>query len=78
VLVLADAQWLHIPAKPVEAVDTTGAGDCFCGALAVALSEGRALPEAVHFANTAAGLSVQRLGASTSMPTRAMLDNALT
>jgi ribokinase len=78
VLVLADDQWLHLPAQPVEAVDTTGAGDCFCGALAVALSEGRALPEAVRFANAAAGLSVQKLGASASMPTRTALDDFLT
>jgi ribokinase len=59
-----------VPGITVEAVDTTAAGDVFNGALAVALSEGKKLEEAVFFANRAAGLSVTRLGAQASAPYR--------
>ena len=52
----------------VEAVDTTGAGDCFSGALAVALARGLTLIDAVRYANAAAALAVTRFGAQTSMP----------
>jgi ribokinase len=55
---------------PVKAVDTTAAGDVFCGALAVALSEGKNTEEAVVFANKAAGISVTRMGAQASAPHR--------
>jgi ribokinase len=58
-------------------VDTTAAGDTFVGALCVARAEGRSRAEALHFAATAAALSVQREGASTSMPTRAEIDAAM-
>jgi ribokinase len=51
-------------------VDTTAAGDVFNGALAVALSEGKALNEAVVFANKAASISVTRMGAQASAPYR--------
>jgi ribokinase len=54
----------------VKAVDTTAAGDVFNGALAVALGEGRALLEAVRFANAAAAISVTRVGAQPSAPQR--------
>jgi ribokinase len=60
----------HFAARQVEAVDTTAAGDCFNGALAVALSEGASVVEAIHFATTAAAISVTRLGAQASIPTR--------
>lgn len=60
--------WL--PAHRVQAVDTTAAGDCFAGALSVALAEGRPLPDAVGFAQAAAALSVTRLGAQPSLPYR--------
>ena len=59
----------------VNAVDATAAGDCFNGTLAVALSEGRTLLEAVRFANTAAALSVQQAGAVPSLPTRSAIDD---
>ena len=59
-----------IPAPPVTPVDTTAAGDCFNGALAVALSDGQSLPDAVAFACRAASVSVTRPGAQASMPTR--------
>jgi ribokinase len=54
----------------VTAIDSVGAGDCFCGALAVALCEGRDLPEAIQFAAAAAAISVTRAGAAASMPDR--------
>ncbi|MFI1458486.1 ribokinase [Streptomyces roseus] len=65
---------LAVPALPVRAVDTTAAGDTFVGALAVALGEGRPMPEALRWASAAAALSVRRPGAQDSMPTRAETD----
>ncbi len=65
----------QIPTYKVPVTDTTGAGDTFNGALAVALMEGLELAEAIKFANGAAALSVQKLGAQTGMPTREDLDN---
>lgn len=67
---------LRVPARRVEAVDSTAAGDTFVGALVVALTEGRSPAEALTWASTAAALSVQRPGASTSMPTRTEIDAA--
>lgn len=58
----------------VKAVDTTAAGDCFNGALAVALAEGLPTVDAVEFANAAAALSVTKAGAQPSLPTRAEVD----
>jgi ribokinase len=66
-----DAEPLHVPAPQVAAVDTTAAGDTFVGALAVALGEGRSAHAALTWAVSAAALSVQKPGASTSMPSRA-------
>lgn len=65
---------LTVPAPRVRAVDTTAAGDTFVGALAVALGEGRPMPEALSWASAAAALSVQRPGAQDSMPTRSQTD----
>lgn len=65
---------VNVPAVKVEAVDTTGAGDTFSGAFAVAIAEGKALKEAIAFANIAAGLSVRKKGAQTGMPTREEID----
>jgi ribokinase len=59
-----------IPVVPVRAFDTTAAGDVFNGALAVAISEGKELDEAVDFANKAASISVTRMGAQASAPYR--------
>jgi ribokinase len=61
----------------VEAVDTTAAGDVFNGAVAVALSEGKDLKDAVIFANKAASISATRLGAQASAPYRNEVDNLL-
>ncbi|MEV6986444.1 ribokinase [Sphaerisporangium sp. NPDC051017] len=68
---------LRVPALPVTAVDTTAAGDTFAGALAVGRAEGMPAERALRFATAAAALSVQREGASTSMPARAEIDAAL-
>jgi ribokinase len=59
-----------VPAIKVKAIDTTAAGDVFNGALAVAISEGKAITDAVEFANAAAAISVTRLGAQASAPNR--------
>lgn len=59
-----------VPAPPVTAIDTTAAGDCFNGALAVALSEGVEIDQAVSFACKAASISVTRMGAQSSLPSR--------
>ena len=75
---LADAtRAQHFPARVVEAKDTTAAGDCFNGALATGLSEGMTIDEAITFANVAASLSITRLGAQASLPTRAEVEAAL-
>lgn len=66
-----------IPAFRVKALDTTGAGDAFNGGLLTALSEGKDLWEAAKFANALAALSVQKLGTTPSMPSRAEIDKFL-
>jgi len=60
----------HVPAFPVTAVDSTGAGDVFCGCLGVGLVAGWPLLAAVRFANAGAAISVTRLGAQPSIPSR--------
>ena len=74
--------WLSGPAGsgPVSAIavtasDTTGAGDCLSGALAVALAEGMAIEVAARFACVAATISVTRMGAQPSMPSRSELES---
>jgi ribokinase len=68
----------HLPAFAVpHVVDTTGAGDAFNGALAVALAERRPLLEAARFASAAAALSVTARGAANSMPGRAEVEALL-
>jgi ribokinase len=64
-----------VEAPGAEPVDTTGAGDTFCGALAVALGEGELLADAVRFAVRAAALSVRAAGARAGMPRRAELES---
>ncbi|MBC8162429.1 MAG: ribokinase, partial [Roseiflexaceae bacterium] len=68
-----DAQ-THVPALPVTPIDTTAAGDCFCGALAVALVEGLTDVAAARFASAAAAISVTRIGAQPSLPSRAEVE----
>jgi ribokinase len=66
-----------VPGFKVKPVDTTAAGDIFNGALAVALGEGMPLLKAARFANAAAAISVTRLGAQPSAPTRAEIERLL-
>ena len=58
------------PAFRVRAVDTTAAGDTFCGALVARLSAGESLPEALRYASAASALACMRAGAQSSVPTR--------
>ena len=69
-LVCAGGKREFVPACKVKAVDTTAAGDTFCGALCVALSEGKSLTEAAAFATKASALAVQKMGAQDSIPYR--------
>ncbi|EUJ24949.1 ribokinase [Listeria grandensis] len=57
-----------IPAVPVDVKDSTGAGDTFNGAFAVAITSGKSLQEAVRFANKAAAISTTKIGAQSGMP----------
>jgi ribokinase len=68
---------LVIPGRVVDAVDTTGAGDCFVGAVAAQLADGKPVREAFEYANIAASICVQRMGAAPSMPTAAEVDAAI-
>jgi ribokinase len=68
---------LHIPAFPVRPTDTTAAGDSFCGALAVALAEGRTLERAARWASAAAALSATRPGAQPSLARREEVESFL-
>jgi ribokinase len=68
---------ITIPGRAVQAVDTTGAGDCFIGALAAQLAAGATIRAALEYANVAASLCVRRVGAGPSMPTTAEVAVAL-
>lgn len=67
---IIDGQLINIKAFKTNVVDTTAAGDTFCGALCVALNEGKSLDKAIRFANKAASISVSRMGAWRSIPQR--------
>ena len=69
VLALVNGEPLTVPGRDVTAVDTTGAGDCFVGALAAQLAQATPLRTALGYANAAASICVQRMGAAPSMPT---------
>ncbi len=66
-----------LPAFKVDAVDTTAAGDTYCGSLAVALIEGKSLKKAVRFAAAASAIAVTRMGAQPSAPTRKEIEDFL-
>lgn len=70
----ADIKGEHLPADDVESVDATGASDAFIAALSVALSHKQDIMAAVRYANTAAGVSVTREGAMSSLPDCQTLD----
>ncbi|MEL6725243.1 MAG: ribokinase [Pseudomonadota bacterium] len=74
VLYASGTERARVPAFDVDVVDTTGAGDTFCGALAVAIGEEMSPEAALRFASAAAALAVTRAGAQPSLPTRAKLD----
>ena len=76
-VVVSETGVAAVPAFEVEAVDTTAAGDTYCGCLVTALSEGQSLPDAVRFASAGAALSVGRLGAQPSIPWRREIDEFL-
>ncbi|PWW36105.1 MULTISPECIES: ribokinase [Paenibacillus] len=70
-------QEIVVPTYKVEPVDTTGAGDTFNAAFAVALAEGKPLQDSIRFANRAASLSVTKFGAQGGMPTRDEVEASL-
>ena len=74
IIVRRDGTITEVPALPVQAVDSTGAGDAFNGALAAGLARGRPLDEAVRRAVAAAGLSTTVAGAREGMPTASELE----
>jgi len=76
-LIVTSDRTLPVAALPVEPVDTVAAGDCFAGALAVGVAEGKNLEEACRFATAAAAISVTRKGAQPSLPTRSEIDALL-
>ena len=77
VLALVHGKPLVIAGRAVNAVDTTGAGDCFVGAVAAQLAAGKSIHDAVHYANEAASICVQRMGAAPSMPTAEEVETIL-
>ncbi len=69
-----DSSVLALSGHKVEPIDSTGAGDCFCGAFGAALASGRSPKDALAWANGAAALSATTLGAGPSMPTTAQVE----
>ena len=76
-VVVTGEQGELIPGRRANVVDTTGAGDCFCGTLAAALADGYALNKAARFAVTAASISVERHGAAISIPARSEVEKLM-
>lgn len=74
---LVGGETVMLAGRTVAAVDTTGAGDCFVGALAARLAQGATAHHALAYANAAASICVQRMGAAPSMPTAAEVAAAL-
>jgi len=77
-LALSSGERISLPAYEVKAVDSTAAGDAFNGAFAVALSEGKDAVESATWASAVAAISVTRVGAQPSMPTREMVAQFVT
>ena len=76
-LLLTEKMEKRIPAYSVDVIDTTAAGDAFCGALAVILSNGSIIEEAIKIANAAGALAVTKLGAEPSLPTKKDIDQLI-
>ena len=76
-LLVNEKNQILYPARKVEAVDTTAAGDCFNGALTVGLAEGKSIEQAILFANAASSLAVTKKGAQSSIPSREEVDYIL-
>jgi ribokinase len=76
VVALINGEPLIIPGRPVKALDATGAGDCFVGAVAAQLANGTPIRDAFEYANIAASICVQRMGAAPSMPAAAEVEAA--
>lgn len=74
VLIASKDETIHVQGVGVQAVDTTGAGDAFCGALAVAIATGKDLREAVTYANYAGALTTTKIGAQEALPTHDELE----
>ena len=70
--------YIKIPAFMTNAIDTTGAGDTFNGALAYALVQKYTLKDAIAFANAAASFAVEKIGAQSGMPSKEEVDKRLT
>lgn len=77
VVAIIGGEMQTIAGRAVAVVDTTGAGDCFTGAVAAELAHGRPILEALAFANVAASICVQRMGAGPSMPTSSEVADAM-
>ena len=74
-LIKEHGEYLFVEAFKVDALDTTAAGDTFCGAFCVGLSEDRSIPDAVKLAAKAAAITVTRMGAQASIPYRSELSS---
>ena len=74
---MGENEAVHVPAVPVRAVDSTGAGDAFVGSLAFFLASGKAVVDAMRRANRIAALSVQSSGTQTSFPAASELEESL-
>ena len=73
-LYVSKERMIKVDAYNVEAVDTTGAGDSYCGAFVVALNEGKVIEDAMMFANKASSITVTRKGAISSLPKRSEIE----
>ncbi len=76
-LLTAAGSVLEVPAPSVVPIDTTGAGDAFCGALADALARGESLESAVPWAVAAGAVATTKLGAQTALPDAAAVAELL-
>lgn len=74
---LASGKVVNVPVRPAKVADTTGAGDTLNGAFCVRIAMGDSVEEALRYANTAASLSTEKLGAQSAMPTAAEVESAL-